>query len=87
MRAPSVVAYVNGHDVWDGCLWFFDGEYVGREGQIGWPHYAERGTGGPVELRHYVPREDLTADELEMLPEFRDFDELEPYLAPLTPRA
>lgn len=86
MSAPRVVAYVNGHDVWDGGLWVFDGEYVGREGQIGLGQFVEPGSGGVVELRHHVVRDDLSADELERVPELRQFSELEAYLEPLVPR-
>jgi hypothetical protein len=46
------IDYVNGHDEWDGSLWFFDGKYVGHDDQIGETDFATKRGSRLIDFHH-----------------------------------
>lgn len=81
-----VIDYVNGHDEFDGCIWFEDGEYVGHDDQIDLIHYTPENKETTLVVRHRKLRRDLT---LEQVDEFlsksyaANIEEVEDYLVPV----
>lgn len=71
------IDFVNGRDLFDGTLWFFDGKYVGHDDQIGEFDFAPNGTQRELLFRHRVFKDDVTFDAVEPLLGARTLNEIE----------
>lgn len=83
----AVIDYVNGHDEFDGCLWFEDGKYIGHDDQIDLiDHYATENEENVIVVRHRRLRWGLSEQEID---EFlnksymANLEDVESYLLPL----
>lgn len=59
------IDYINGHDEFDGSLWFFDGRYVGHDDQVTiFGSAVAAGGSATVALHHRRIRAGVDPDEL-----------------------
>lgn len=77
------IDYVNGHDVFDGCLWFVDGEYVGHDDQYDITVAVPLGHAKEVQFFHREITAGVTEKEINDIIFARDLATIEPNLIPL----
>lgn len=82
----AVIDYVNGHDEFDGSVWFKDGEYVGHDDQIDPINESPKNKETTLVVRHRTLRSELTWEEIDRFvgdAPFSSLSDVEHYLVPL----
>lgn len=76
------IDYINGHDEFDGSLWFLDQRYVGHDDQFDVQEAVRYGHHGTVEFYHRKLKPGLADHEINSLLFCKTLADAEPFLEP-----